>query len=137
MIKNKSKKNKKKGFTLIELIIVIAILAILGAILVPQITGYTNKAKKSKAAADATTVCHAVATYNADAATPLTDSDSLVDASGNSITALTDTLGSTFPSELKGVATYGQLKTVQDASKYGTGAGQWDVKSDGTVEINK
>ena len=42
------KKNTKKGFTLIELVIVIAILAILALILVPTIGSYTEKANKSK-----------------------------------------------------------------------------------------
>ena len=39
------KKKKKKGFTLIELIVVIAILGILAAIAVPRFSGFTNKAK--------------------------------------------------------------------------------------------
>lgn len=42
------KKNKKKGFTLIELVIVIAILAILAAILIPSISGYVNKANDAR-----------------------------------------------------------------------------------------
>ena len=43
------KKNTKKGFTLIELVIVIAILAILALILVPTIGSYTKKANVAKA----------------------------------------------------------------------------------------
>lgn len=42
------KKNNKKGFTLIELIVVIAILAILAAILIPAVTGYIAKATDGK-----------------------------------------------------------------------------------------
>jgi type IV pilus assembly protein PilA len=41
------KRNKKKGFTLIELIVVIAILGILAAIAVPRFSGITDKAKVS------------------------------------------------------------------------------------------
>ncbi len=43
----------KKGFTLVELIVVIAILAILALILIPAITGYVDKANKSKNQANA------------------------------------------------------------------------------------
>ena len=39
-------KNKKRGFTLVELIVVLVILAILAALLIPALTGYIDKAKK-------------------------------------------------------------------------------------------
>lgn len=41
------KKQKRTGFTLIELIVVIAILAILALLIVPQVTGYTGAAQKT------------------------------------------------------------------------------------------
>lgn len=40
-------KNKKKAFTLIELMSVIAIIVILAAVLVPTVSGYINRTKKS------------------------------------------------------------------------------------------
>ncbi len=43
------KKNNKKGFTIVELVIVIAIIAILSAVLIPTFAGITNKANKSAA----------------------------------------------------------------------------------------
>lgn len=47
------RKDKKKGFTLVELIVVIAILAVLALILVPAITGYVSKANEQKDEANA------------------------------------------------------------------------------------
>ena len=43
------KKNNKKGFTIVELVIVIAVIAILTAVLIPTFTSATEKAKESAA----------------------------------------------------------------------------------------
>jgi type IV pilus assembly protein PilA len=41
--------DKKSGFTLVEVMIVVAILGILAAIVMPQVQGYTQKAKEAAA----------------------------------------------------------------------------------------
>ena len=48
----KFKENKKKGFTLVELIVVLVILAILAALLIPALTGYIDKAKNKSIGAE-------------------------------------------------------------------------------------
>lgn len=40
--------NKKKGFTLVELIVVLVILAVLAALLIPSLTGYVDKAVEKR-----------------------------------------------------------------------------------------
>lgn len=47
-----NKKNDKKGFTLVELIVVLIILAILAALLIPALTGYIDKAKNKQLVAE-------------------------------------------------------------------------------------
>ena len=37
-----AKKNTKRGFTLVELIVVLVILAVLAALLIPALTGYSE-----------------------------------------------------------------------------------------------
>lgn len=52
--------NKKKGFTLVELIVVVAILGILAAITIPRFSQYTENAKQVALDADAADVYHAL-----------------------------------------------------------------------------
>lgn len=61
-------KKKKKGFTLIELMAVIAIIAILAAVLVPTVSGYIQRAKKTAIITQVRNVVSAIETYNATAA---------------------------------------------------------------------
>ena len=54
------KKKAKKGFTLVELIVVLVILAILAALLIPALTGYIDKARKSQVIAETRMITQAV-----------------------------------------------------------------------------
>jgi len=57
-----AKKNTKRGFTLVELIVVLVILAILAALLIPALTGYIDKARKSEVVAETRMLTQAVQT---------------------------------------------------------------------------
>jgi len=48
------KKNLKKGFTLTELVVVIVIIGILASVLIPTLTSYITRSRKSAAEQEAT-----------------------------------------------------------------------------------
>ena len=50
------KKNNKKGFTLVELVIVVAVMAVLVAIAIPTVSSITQSAKDAVAASNAQTI---------------------------------------------------------------------------------
>jgi len=56
------KNSKKKGFTLIELIVVIAILGILALIAIPRLAGFSDKARQANDRELASIIAHSAAT---------------------------------------------------------------------------
>ncbi len=56
------KRDGKKGFTLVELIVVLVILAILAALLVPTLVGYIDKAREKQIVAETRQVVMAAQT---------------------------------------------------------------------------
>lgn len=66
----KNLRKKKKGFTLIELIIVVAILAILAAVAIPRLGSMTGKAQESADIASAKTIANAATIVIAEGTEP-------------------------------------------------------------------
>ena len=123
----KLKENKKKGFTLVELIVVLVILAILAALLIPALTGYINKAKEKSIIAETRQVVMAAQTLADEQYGTLTLADTTDEVSiengtktgvtGSKITIATDEIKTLAEvegtiDEVKGNA-QGQITTVK------------------------
>lgn len=118
---NLTKKRKKKGFTLIELMAVVAIIAILAAVLVPTVSGYINRSKKTAIVTQARTLMNAIETYNLTSTTGGTSIST--DSNSNTVASLFDENNGAFKEEdlvtessvnkiLK--ATITEVKTIND-----------------------
>ena len=70
-----NKKNNRKGFTTVELVIVIAVIAILATVLIPTFSNLIEKANESAALQEATNAVKFITMHNADPAnTDIADS---------------------------------------------------------------
>jgi len=84
-------KNKKKGFTLIELIVVIAILGILAAILVPSMMSFIGDARASAVTANCKSIVTGTAAWAAhEAAAGTTITAGSFGSAGSIPTSFTD-----------------------------------------------
>ena len=81
-------KTRKKGFTLIEMIVVIAIIAVLIALVAPLMTRYINTAKQTKADAAAKSLYTAAQAYVAEKVLDGVDADTIDSFTSSDISAI-------------------------------------------------
>lgn len=136
-------RNKKRGFTLAELIVVLVILAVLAALLVPALTGYIDKAKKNQVIAETRMLTQAAQTelstlYATDEfQKAAASSTTLTVASQDGSSLLPNQSVSDLSSRYSDVVSLAELSSLTNGSGSFfivadfTGAIQWTVYSDG------
>ena len=126
---NLTKKRKKKRFTLIELMAVIAIIAILAAVLVPTVSGYIKRAKKTAIITQVRTAITAIEAYNA-----TTGSSSQIDTEGAaSLSTLVGTNGKLENAELLNSSDIDKITTMTVSQAYAINNNQNAIN---TIVIN-
>lgn len=118
----KHSKNKKRGFTLVELIVVLSILAILASLLIPTLTGYIEKAKKSKVIAETRMLHEAVQTVTSELYAGSTQwkaptgAITLASSSGNSVLASSALTGVNLQDSYNETVKLSEVPSLQDGS---------------------
>ena len=103
-------KTRKKGFTLIEMIVVIAIIAVLIALVAPLMTRYIGTAKQTKADAAAKSLYTAAQAYVAEQVLDGVDADSINSVDEAEVKKFLDNAPSGDPTI---VVTKGEVKCVE------------------------
>ena len=112
------KKNNKKGFTIVELVIVIAVIAILAAVLIPTFTGVTERAQKSAALQNAENAWKGFQGEYADKMDNPADFDGAIQ-SGDYYIVVTDGQLEKEGDDIKVVeGTYSEITDISDKTSY-------------------
>lgn len=133
------KKNNKKGFTLVELVIVVAVMAVLVAVAIPTVGSITGKAKEAVADSNARTIESVLklAEANASAESETADDDGVATLSDeDAAQAIADAkLGLDSTTKFVYNTKTGAVKVAESA-----GANEWLIEfagdDAGTVKVN-
>lgn len=130
---NFTKKRKKKGFTLVELMAVVAIIAILAVVLVPTVSGYIERSKKVAIVSQVRTVIGAVEIYNATASEQIGKDDLISDLANSSTGKLKDDLSQKDISKLGSM----DVKTARSINQDSDALKNIELNTNGTFKTFK